>query len=393
MARVRKKQFIDTNVWEESKKRVNYIYDNFDKIVVSFSGGKDSTAVLQTVLKVREERGIKEPLEVVFFDEEAIHPTTIEYVHRVSEREDVDLKWYCLEFKHRNACSNEEPWWYNWEKGKEDIWVRDMPKKAIKEHPKFKKGMTIPDFSDLIYSRTNGRVAMLTGIRTEESLRRHKVIASKKHDSYIAQASRGYATFMCHPIYDWTSKDVWIAVSKFGWDYNETYDRYNQTKLHGRWLTQRVCPPFGEEPVRGLWLFSECFPNMWHKMLNRVPGVATAWRYGNSELYSNAKTKPEHLSYKEYLHVLLDSYGLKHRNQVKNNINKYIKQHYNKTNDMIQDNEPHPLTGMSWRFCCRCAMRGDFKGRQADYLTAQSNKELKKLDMTLEEARKRFGKR
>jgi predicted phosphoadenosine phosphosulfate sulfurtransferase len=52
--------------------------------VVSFSGGKDSTAVLNTALVVAKELG-RLPLDVVFFDEEAIHPPTIEYVERVRQ--------------------------------------------------------------------------------------------------------------------------------------------------------------------------------------------------------------------------------------------------------------------------------------------------------------------
>ena len=130
MAKTRQKQHIESDVWTETIKRINYIYDSFDKVQVSFSGGKDSTAVLNATLEVARERG-KLPLEVLFFDEEAIHPPTIEYVERVRQSPEINMKWYCLEIKHRNACSNEEPWWYNWEKGKEDKWVRPLPESIV----------------------------------------------------------------------------------------------------------------------------------------------------------------------------------------------------------------------------------------------------------------------
>ena len=77
--KVRKKEFIDQDVYSKAIERINYLYDSFDKVVVSFSGGKDSTAVLNCTLEVAKERN-QLPLEVVFFDEEAIHPTTIDYV-------------------------------------------------------------------------------------------------------------------------------------------------------------------------------------------------------------------------------------------------------------------------------------------------------------------------
>ena len=390
MAKIRSKKHLDKNVYEMALERIRYIYDTFDKVVVSFSGGKDSTAVLNTALEVAREKN-RLPLEVVFFDEEAIHPPTIEYVERVMNEPDINLKWYCLEFKHRNASSNEEPFWYTWEKGKEDIWTRELPKWAITEHPKFSKGMTFQEFSPFLYPVTDGKIAMLTGIRTEESLRRYRVIASKKNDSFIAShADKGSNQYRAYPVYDWSSKDVWLAVHKLGWDYNRTYDIFNQTSMHGKFLQQRVCPPFGEEPLRGLWVYSECFPEMWHKMLYRVKGVATAWRYANTELYTNANEKPEHKTFKEYLNIILDSYDEKSRRLVKISLNAYIRKHRKYTKDKIPEEETHPATGLSWRLLCKIAMRGDFKGRQAASIDKEAEAKQKKLGLTPEQARELY---
>jgi predicted phosphoadenosine phosphosulfate sulfurtransferase len=391
MAKVRKKEYQNTNVFEETLKRIRYIYDNFDEVVVSFSGGKDSTAVLNTTLIVAEERG-KLPLKVVFFDEEAIHPPTIEYVHRVAKNPKINLEWYCLETKHRNACSNEEPWWFTWDKDKKELWVRDIPKNAITEHPKFKKGMSFQEFCPYLYGKDKGKIAMLTGIRTQESLRRYQVIAKKKNDAFINSKSElGQSQYRAFPIYDWSSEDVWLAVHKFGWDYNKTYDIMNQTSLNGDFLHQRVCPPYGEEPLRGLWIYAECFPEMWHKMINRVQGVATAWRYGNSELYSSAKIKPEHLTWQDYLNVIIDSYDYDSQNEVKSTVNSYINSHFKKTKQKIQQEEPHPISGVSWQWLCRVAIRGDFKGRQGNVLNSNAVKVREKLGITLEEAIKIYS--
>lgn len=385
---MRKKNYKNSNVFEETLDRLRYIYDSFDKVVIAFSGGKDSTALLNCALIVAEEKN-KLPLEAVFMDEEAIHPTTIEYVDRVRKDPRIKLDWYCLEFKHRNACSNEEPYWYCWEKEKQDIWVRDMPEFAIKEHKNFYKGLSFQSFTSKIYEKKDGKVIILNGIRTEESLRRYRVIASKKNDAFIlSKAEPGTNCYRGYPIYDWSSEDVWLAVTKFNWDYNRTYDIFNKTKLHNKFLAQRVCPPFGEEPLRGLWIYAECFPEMWHKMLNRVEGVSTAWRYSNTELYSNANKKPEHLSYREYLDVLLDSYDNEARNVLKKNINTYITYHKNKSKKPIPDSEANPISGLSWKYLCRVALRGDMKGRQKSGLIEEARKQLKKLGITLEEAKR-----
>ena len=390
--KIREKEYLDQNVWDKSKDRIRYLYDRFDKVIVCFSAGKDSTAVLHVALEVAKELK-KLPLKVVFFDEEAIHPPTIDYARRVSKNPDIDFEWYCLEVKHRNACSNEEPFWYCWDKDKKDKWIYDLPKEAITEHPEFVKGESFQDFSDHMFPQSWGSIALITGVRTQESFRRMKAVSTKKNDNYIAGAVNGNL-HKCHPIYDWSSEDVWLAVHKFGWDYNKTYDIFNQTKLYNKFLTQRVCPPFGEEPLRGLWIYAECFPDMWHKMLDRVKGVATAWRYANTELYGIGKrVKPDDLSYKEWAEVVLESYDASVVNTVKSNINSVIKRHYDKTNDLIPEENAHPLTGTSWAFICKLAIKGDFKGRTAPALEGNAIAARKKIGIeSFDQSIRMYGK-
>tara|TARA_R110000772_G_C13310310_1_gene440325 strand:- start:5011 stop:6213 length:1203 start_codon:yes stop_codon:yes gene_type:complete len=390
--KVRKKEYLETNVYDEALERTRYIYANFDEVVVSFSGGKDSTAVLNTTLQVARELG-KLPLKVIFFDEEVIHPPTIDYVRRVSQMEDIDLHWYCLQLQERNGCSNEEPYWYSWDDEKEDLWVRPLPPEAITSHPKFIKGMSFQQFCLYLFDRRDGKVAMLTGIRTEESLRRYQVIAKKKNDCYINSKSEGGKNqYRAFPIYDWSSKDVWRAVTINNWDYNRTYDVMNQTKLFNSFLTQRVCPPYGIEPIRGLWIYAECFPEMWDKMLARVKGVATAWRYGNTELYSNASKKPEHITFKQYMNVIIDSYNDEYQKIVKKVLNNYIKNHMKQTFDPIPEDNHHPVTGVCYMWLCMVAIKGDFKGRQSNTLRTFAQGRREKMGISDEQALKIYGK-
>lgn len=105
-----KKKPTTENVYELGLARIRRAYELFDHVAVSFSGGKDSTVCLHLALEVAKELK-KLPLDVFFFDEEAIHPETIEYMRRVVQRDDVRLRWFCLPVKHRNACSRKSPWW------------------------------------------------------------------------------------------------------------------------------------------------------------------------------------------------------------------------------------------------------------------------------------------
>ena len=68
-------------------------------------------AAYRASIELARERG-RLPLEVMTFDEEAIHPETVEYIARVAALPDVRFRWYCLPIQHRNACSRRQPYWH-----------------------------------------------------------------------------------------------------------------------------------------------------------------------------------------------------------------------------------------------------------------------------------------
>lgn len=382
--KIRKRVEQKADVLEAALERIRYLYRSFDSVAVSFSAGKDSTAVLALTIHVARELG-KLPVRAIFFDEEAIHPPTVEYAERVRLNPDVNLEWYCLPVQHRNACSDEHPYWTCWGKEDKDKWVRPMPEHAIHSHPLFREGMSFQEFCPLIMPRNS---VVLQGIRAEESLRRARMVAVKANDNYITRAG-GKAS--AYPIYDWKSVDVWTLVREWGIDYNRTYDVFNRTKLFNKLLTQRVCPPFGEEPLRGLWVYAECWPEMWHKMLARCHGVATAWRYANSTLYL-AHEKPENISWQDYAYLLLDNHTPELESRLRGVIDSAVRRHNAKTDDPVPDSEPHPLTGQSWAFIAKLVKKGDLKDRTAGTLSQRAVLAQKKAGITQEQAKKLYGK-
>jgi predicted phosphoadenosine phosphosulfate sulfurtransferase len=391
MPKYKEKKLTGLSVYEAALERVRYLYKRFDHVCVSFSGGKDSTATLHVCIEVARELG-KLPVHAIFVDEEVLPPTTVAYVERVRAMPEVQLDWYCLPVKHRNACSLDSPYWTCWDASQRDKWVRQPPPWAICEHPELEKGMEYQTWMGRLFPNERGAVCILLGIRADESLRRMQMIMNKKNDAFVKIRAENQNTYRAFPIYDWRSSDVWRLVMEKGYDYNRTYDLMNKTKLHNSLNRQRVCQPFGEEPLRSLWMWSECWPELWPKVLARVPGVATAWRYANTELYL-LNTKPAELSWQDYAMLLAGQYTDEgSRTKVEATIRKVMARHYKETDDPIADEKDHPLTGVSWRLIAKLAGMGDFKGRKVGKIAERRRVAQAKLGITKEEAKRRYGR-
>ena len=384
MAKLYKRQFIAQSVLDKALERINTLYDRFDKVVVSFSGGKDSTVCLNLALMVARERG-RLPLDVYTFDEEAIHPQTVEYLARVSASPEVRFRWYCLPVKHRNACSRRVPYWYPWNPGERALWVRQPPVGAVMRLPGFRKGMTMPDCAPTVYGPEHGTVADIRGIRAQESIRRLRMVSMKAHDNWIAGARNGH-NHAASPIYDWTTEDVWMATREFGWDYNRTYDVFDKAGVSPH--QQRVCPPYGEEPLGGLHQYAECWPDLWHKMIARVPGATTAARYARTELYGYGGIEPPPgKTWRTWFDDLVALWPEAQQRTIRANVAEMIELHNRKTGGRAMPMETYdPLSGCSWKFLCEVVIRGDLKNRRMGSMQMKGDQTRKKLGITLEQA-------
>ena len=360
----------DEDVWELAVRRARQLYETYDHVAVSFSGGKDSTATLHAVLAAAHEKPEERlPLRVIFWDEECIPPDTVEYVRRVSQRDDVDLEWYCVPIACGNACNRREPFWYPWAPEDKDKWVRELPPEAITEIPGYdstnpKHRETHHDVMGLLFPPEKyGESVQVLGIRAQESLRRLQAVNRRENDNWIIQSREKLMLgplWKAYPIYDWKTEDVWTAPALFNWDYNKAYDK--QEMLGVAPSQQRMGPPFGQEPMRILGIWHACWPELWDKMVYRVPGAATAARYSTTELYSSGSypIKPDGITWPEYLVQLLAKRSPDEQRQLGNRMQSFIKTHMKKTGGLpISESAYHPDSGCSWDFLAMICDRGD----------------------------------
>ncbi len=373
------REILDENVYDLALERVHQMYEMFDTVKVMFSGGKDSTVVLNVVLDVARELN-RTPVEVIFFDEEAISMETEEYVRRVAELPEVKMRWLCIPIKHRNATSRKEPFWYPWDPNKKELWVRDMPPEAETDVPGFlmwpeEQRPATHEMNGLLCTLEEGSVALAFGVRAAESIIRTKAVSwTNKTENWIAEISSGTfkgerqfgrkGVYKAYPVYDWTDEDVWTAPVKLGWDYNTSYDIMEMFGLPMK--QQRLAPPYGEEPMGNLNMWAECFPDVWDKMVQRVQGANTGAKYSKSVLYAFKKRppKPDDMTWEEWISHWIGLCEPRVAKKIAGNVKELIKFHYNNTAEPILPNAIHYETGISWDYLTTVAMRGNLKARR-----------------------------
>lgn len=313
------KVYKEEDVYEAALGRIKWVFDNFEYVYVSFSGGKDSGVLLNLTLDYMLQHNIKKRLGVFHIDYEAQYQLTTEYVEETfaSLPDFCDKYWCCMPVSAQCSTSMYQHHWIPWDKNKKHIWVRDLPKGCINIHNHdfdfFVEGMEDYEFQkqfgDWLAKKIGKKTACLVGIRSDESYSRHVMIASRRNRRKFTDIlwSTGGASkdqYNFYPIYDWKSKDIWIYNSKFNKSYNRLYDLYYQAGLSIDKM--RVASPFNNCGTNALKLYKVLDPHMWGKMVSRVNGVSFTSIYGGTTAMGwKGITKPNHFTWKQYLEFLL----------------------------------------------------------------------------------------
>lgn len=416
------KQYLQKNVYESALGRYEFIFDEFDSLYFSFSGGKDSSVMMELALEAADEEDL--PLDVMLIDLEGHYQKHIEYSLSVCDKPEINCYWICLPLALRNAVSQFQPKWICWNEDEKDYWIRDMPDRdyVINQHnmPEawedwFWKGMEFEEF--IIYfadwmNRKNKaeKTGAVVAIRSDESLNRFRTIKMTDKTMY---KDRSWTTqvqdceeevYNLYPIYDWKVKDVWSYIGKKDVRYNKIYDMMYK---FGRSIhDMRICQPYGDDQREGLDLFHKCEPETWFRVVQRVSGANFGAKYKGKKILGNYDVNlPEGHTWKSYAKMLLQTMPPYLKDHYIKKINVFLKWHardrgqdiehmHKKSEDEEYDDMglfiPEPeipdeadkkkeakKKAPSWRRIAKCIMKNDYMCKSLSF--NQTQDEWKKL--------------
>jgi predicted phosphoadenosine phosphosulfate sulfurtransferase len=365
-----KKRPLGMSTFLAAKQRIEFVFDNFPRIYLSFSGGKDSTVMLHMVMQEAIKRNRK--IGLLFIDFEAQYKLTIDHIQACYDlyADHIEPYWVALPIHLRNAVSQYQHHWVCWEPEKESVWVRTPPEIAITDQDYFPFYRYAMEFEDFVpefgywYGKEN-LTACFVGIRTRESLNRWRTIASQKKQRFENKqwtTWTGDGVYNVYPIYDWTAKDDWIYQGKNpDLPYNKLYDRMYQAGLTLHQM--RICQPYGDDQRKGLWLFQIIEPETWGRLIARVNGANQGALYAQeigNILGNGIITLPPGHTWESFSMLLLDSMPDRQAEHYRNKIAVFLKWYQDRGIPMIPDDGPLDKTAPSWKRICKALLRHDY---------------------------------
>jgi predicted phosphoadenosine phosphosulfate sulfurtransferase len=288
-----------------ARKRIAYLFDHYDNIQLSFSGGKDSTALFHLINEEATKRDRK--FTLYFQDQEAEYQGTIDFVEWAMTQPNVIPMWYQVPIFMTNAASQQQLFLWAWGEGEE--WVREKHPMAIhsidKKYPKRFHKFNLWVGQNL--KQLPGRSISIIGLRAEESPDRRFVMFGEDSDLFwIRRKNIEGKPHRAYPIIDWAYTDVWKYLVENNLKYNRIYDKMYM--LGGNLRYFRVSNLVHEKAFRCLTDLQELEPETYDKLERRLQGVHTAAIYGKENLVYSIRELPSTFkTWKEYKDFLLSS--------------------------------------------------------------------------------------
>jgi predicted phosphoadenosine phosphosulfate sulfurtransferase len=307
----------EQNVWDATQDRLKFIFDKFERVYVSFSGGKDSGVLLNLVIDYVRNNCPDRKVGIMVMDNETNYSHSLKFMHSILDQnlDILDVYWLCIPLTLPCTVSAYDTSWHTWGTADKERWVMPMPEKPyvvnINNHPFpfYREGMLDKEFYDEFgewYSQGKS-CASLIGIRTAESLNRFRAIMNsqkKMLEGKIWTKGNTEHTYNCYPIYDWRTEDIWTANAKNEWEYNTLYDVFYKAGIPvGK---MRVASAFMSESKSNLNMYRIIDPQIWSRLCMRVAGANFNATYGKQLNYRSFNLPKGH-TWKSFVKFLLDT--------------------------------------------------------------------------------------
>ncbi|MBI3654036.1 MAG: phosphoadenosine phosphosulfate reductase family protein [Acidobacteria bacterium] len=301
-----------------ARERISFVFDNFENIIVSISGGKDSTVLAHLALQEARRRSRK--INLFFLDEEVVYQSTIDQIEYLMALypENTNRLWLQIEFRLTNATSVEEGQLICWEAGRHKDWMRPKKSWAIQHRMWALEEQTVRDknkgfgFYDVIenFERCYQNTAFLVGERATESPNRWRSVAKNPvniNGQQIYWGTRRGANWLLKPICDWNFHDVWRYI----WDEKLRYSKiYDYQFKKGYSINEmRVSSLIHERSFKSICDLPEFEPKTYAKLCKRIKGIQFAQETGkNAKMFRARKLPKNYKSWVTYRDFLLDTY-------------------------------------------------------------------------------------
>lgn len=299
----RNKIYIQMSCYDAALKRIRILFDKFETIVVSTSGGKDSQVTFELAWREAQARGRE--IHLFFLDQEAEYQASIDVVKEQMSRSGVIPHWYQVPVRMTNATSSTEEFLHAWEPGAQ--WMRAKDPIAIHCEP------GAPDrFYDFMnwFEKKMAGACFLVGLRAGESLNRFAATTRSPAIEGMNWTSKGAAgSIRAYPIYDWTFEDIWAFMGRERIAYNRIYDYMWQK---GIGITEmRISFLMHEKSFGCLTTLQEFEFETYSRLIERAAGTHTAAAYADEDsIYSGKKLPKAFKNWLDYREFLLNELPL-----------------------------------------------------------------------------------
>ena len=307
----------DKNVYKAAIERIEYIFETNETVIVSFSGGKDSTITTYLADEVAKRIGRK--FYLFYLDQEIEYSSTIDFVDELMKLKTVIPLWFQVPCYLTNTSSISENTIDPWNPEKKDVWIRGQKIKATKkidwnvddvkyQFIKEKKYgfYGLVQCMESLFKKSES-VAQIIGLRADESLDRFRAVSKNPGVDGINWSTKGNHHVKFYPIYDWNFRDVWVYLGKFKKPYNKMYDYFHLKGYSPNKM--RLSNLLHEKAYESIADLQEFEPKLFDRMIDRCAGVSTAQEYAGrgGSMYKSITLPKDFNDWIEYREYLLDT--------------------------------------------------------------------------------------